>query len=283
MHRLREIFRDLRDHGPEHMRHMGKHRRGRGFGHFFGSDMGDAGFDRSGFRTGRKLAADDLQLLLLTLIAEKPSHGYDLIKVLEERSGGYYVPSPGMIYPALTYLEEAGHATVEPEGTKKLYRISEDGRRHLDHNRIAADALVSQLERIGRRMWRRPPRLRRRRRRGRRRRRQQRAAAGTARAAAGAARKKARPRRRKAGASPISCAARPPTFSASNSSRTPAAGQAPGAGPCYHRTSLSPSPLLSKASERRWVRMGVTATSLRRPSIPLTTRARSGPGRCRPH
>jgi DNA-binding PadR family transcriptional regulator len=152
MHRLREIFRDLRDHGPEHMRHMGKHRRGRGFGHFFGSDIGDAGFDRSGFRTGRKLAADDLQLLLLTLIAEKPSHGYDLIKVLEERSGGYYVPSPGMIYPALTYLEEAGHATVEPEGTKKLYRISEDGRRHLDQNRVAADALISQLERIGRRM-----------------------------------------------------------------------------------------------------------------------------------
>jgi DNA-binding PadR family transcriptional regulator len=152
MHRLREIFRDLRDHGPEQMSHMGKHRRGRGFGHFFGNDMGDAGFDRSGFRTGRKLAADDLQLLLLTLIAEKPSHGYDLIKVLEERSGGYYVPSPGMIYPALTYLEEAGHATVEPEGTKKLYRISEDGRRHLDQNRTAADALVSQLERIGRRM-----------------------------------------------------------------------------------------------------------------------------------
>jgi DNA-binding PadR family transcriptional regulator len=130
------------------MSHLGKHRRGRGFG----NDMGDAGFDRSGFRTGRKLAADDLQLLLLTLIAEKPSHGYDLIKVLEERSGGYYVPSPGMIYPALTYLEEAGHATVEPEGTKKLYRISEDGRRHLDQNRTAADALVSQLERIGRRM-----------------------------------------------------------------------------------------------------------------------------------
>jgi DNA-binding PadR family transcriptional regulator len=134
------------------MSHLGKHRRGRGFGHFFGNDMGDAGFDRSGFRTGRKLAADDLQLLLLTLIAEKPSHGYDLFKVLEERSGGYYVPSPGMIYPALTYLEEAGHATVEPEGTKKLYRISEDGRRHLDQNRTAADALVSQLERIGRRM-----------------------------------------------------------------------------------------------------------------------------------
>src|SRR5271168_3920345 len=152
MHHFRGILRELRHHAPGELRHMHKHRRGRGFGHFFGGEMGDAGFDRSGFRTGRKLGADDLQLLLLTLIAEKPSHGYDLIKVLEERSGGYYVPSPGMIYPALTYLEEAGHATVEPEGTKKLYRISEEGRRHLEQNRTAAEALMSQLERIGRRM-----------------------------------------------------------------------------------------------------------------------------------
>jgi DNA-binding PadR family transcriptional regulator len=152
MHHFRGILRELRHHAPGEMRHMHKHRRGRGFGHFFGGEMGDAGFDRSGFRTGRKLGADDLQLLLLTLIAEKPSHGYDLIKVLEERSGGYYVPSPGMIYPALTYLEEAGHATVEPEGTKKLYRISEEGQRHLEQNRTTADALMAQLERIGRKM-----------------------------------------------------------------------------------------------------------------------------------
>ena len=156
MHHLRGLFRDFRDRMPGEMRHamrhMGKHRRGRGFGHFFGSDLDDGGFERSGFRTGRKLAGDDLQLLLLALIAEKPSHGYDLIKVLEERSGGYYVPSPGMIYPALTYLEEAGHATVAPEGTKKQYRISEEGLRHLEENRVAADALLSQLDRIGRRM-----------------------------------------------------------------------------------------------------------------------------------
>jgi DNA-binding PadR family transcriptional regulator len=156
MHHLRGLFRDFRDRMPGEMRHamrhMGKHRRGRGFGHFFGGDLDDGGFERSGFRTGRKLASDDLQLLLLALIAEKPSHGYDLIKVLEERSGGYYVPSPGMIYPALTYLEEAGHATVAPEGTKKQYRISEEGRRHLEENRVAAEALLSQLDRIGRRM-----------------------------------------------------------------------------------------------------------------------------------
>ena len=108
----------MRHHLPGEMRHRGKHRHGRGFGHVFG-DMGEHGFDRSGFRTGRKLASDDLQLLLLALIAEKPSHGYDLIKLLEERSGGYYVPSPGMIYPALTYLEEAGHAIDRAGGDEK--------------------------------------------------------------------------------------------------------------------------------------------------------------------
>jgi DNA-binding PadR family transcriptional regulator len=151
MHHMRGIFRHLRHHLPGEVRHRGKHRHGRGFGHVF-ADMGEAGFDRAGFRTGRKLASDDLQLLLLALIAEKPSHGYDLIKLLEERSGGYYVPSPGMIYPALTYLEEAGHATVEQEGTKKLYRISEEGKAYLDANRASADELLAQLDRIARKM-----------------------------------------------------------------------------------------------------------------------------------
>jgi DNA-binding PadR family transcriptional regulator len=151
MHPMRGIFHHLRHHLPGEMRHRGKHRHGRGFGHVFG-DMGEHGFDHAGFRTGRKLASDDLQLLLLALIAETPSHGYDLIKLLEERSGGYYVPSPGMIYPALTYLEEAGHATIEQEGTKKLYRISEEGKAHLDENRAAADDLLAQLDRISRKM-----------------------------------------------------------------------------------------------------------------------------------
>jgi len=151
-HHLRDILRDFSDHAPEKLRRMARHRRGHGFAHFVGSIMDEAGFDRTGFRTGRKLASDDLQLLLLALIADKPSHGYDLIKLLEERSNGYYVPSPGMVYPALTYLEEAGYAAVEPEGTKKLYRISEEGRRHLEANRAGVEAMLSQLERIGSRM-----------------------------------------------------------------------------------------------------------------------------------
>ena len=91
-------------------------------------------------------------MLLLALLAEKPSHGYELIKAVEERSGGYYTPSPGMVYPALTYLEEIGHARVEPEGTRKLYHATEEGRRHLAASRSSLDTLLAQLQQIGRRM-----------------------------------------------------------------------------------------------------------------------------------
>jgi DNA-binding PadR family transcriptional regulator len=104
------------------------------------------------FGMGRKLASVDLQLLILGLLAEKPRHGYEIIKALDERSKGFYVPSPGMVYPALTYLEEIGHATVETEGTRKLYRITEAGKQHLDDHRERAEALLAQFERVGERM-----------------------------------------------------------------------------------------------------------------------------------
>jgi len=149
---FRRLLREFGEDAPEAWRHFSRHRRSRGFARFVGAMMDEAGFQRAGFRSGRKLGADDLQLLLLALIAEKPSHGYDLIKLLEERSSGYYVPSPGMVYPALTYLEEAGFTTVEPEGTKKLYRITDQGRANLERNRAAVDALLSQLALIARRM-----------------------------------------------------------------------------------------------------------------------------------
>jgi len=136
---------------------MGRHGRGRGFGSSRGGFAGGGfaggpGFDDEGFRRGRKLGSADLQLLLLHLLAEKPSHGYELIKGLEERSSGYYVPSPGMIYPALTYLEELGYARVETDGAKKLYHPTDEGRRHLEQNREAVDSILVQLERIGRKM-----------------------------------------------------------------------------------------------------------------------------------
>ena len=131
-----------------------RHRHGRGFGPFAGGFMGGEGFGGQGFRMGRKLGSADLQLLLLALLAERPSHGYELIKALDERSGGFYSPSPGMVYPALTYLEEVGHASVQADGTKKLYSITDEGRRYLDENRETADSILEQLSRIARRMGR---------------------------------------------------------------------------------------------------------------------------------
>ena len=101
---------------------------------------------------GRKLASADLRLLLLGLLADKAHHGYEIIKALDERSKGFYAPSPGMVYPALTYLEEMERATVETEGTRKRYHITELGRRYLDEHRAAADSLFAQFGRVGERM-----------------------------------------------------------------------------------------------------------------------------------
>jgi DNA-binding PadR family transcriptional regulator len=125
-----------------------------GFGPHFGEGFGPGGGGRAGFGPGRKLGATDLQLLLLALLAEKPSHGYELIKAIEERSHGYYTPSPGMVYPALTFLEEIGHASVAPEGTRKLYSTTDAGRQYLADNRSSLETLLAQLQTIGRRMQR---------------------------------------------------------------------------------------------------------------------------------
>ena len=130
--------------------HLMAHRHGRGFGHFSSGFMG--GMGGQAFRAGRRLASGDLQLLLLALLADRASHGYELIKALEERSNGFYSPSPGMVYPALSWLEDMGYASVAAEGVKKLYSITETGRAFLAENRDAADAMLRQLEQVGRKM-----------------------------------------------------------------------------------------------------------------------------------
>ncbi len=104
------------------------------------------------FRTGRKLASEDLQLVLLALLATQPSHGYELIKQLAERSSGFYNPSSGMVYPALAYLEDVGHAVVSVEGTKKRYRLTDEGRLYLTQHREIADQILQELEQIGSKM-----------------------------------------------------------------------------------------------------------------------------------
>ncbi len=143
-------------HHNHHHHHHGAsgrhgHRGFAGFGGRHGFRGGSPEGDLDGLNRGRKLGSADLQLLLLALLAESPSHGYQLIKALEDRSHGYYSPSPGMVYPALTYLEDLGYASVEEQGTKKLYSITPEGLSQLDKQRTAVDALLEQLAWIGQR------------------------------------------------------------------------------------------------------------------------------------
>lgn len=159
MHPFRHFFEAHRDHHHAHGHggHRGGGRGGRDRGFFgFGGGPGSRDSGPAGFGRGRKLGSDDLQLLLLALLAVQPSHGYELIKQLEERSNGYYTPSPGMVYPALTFLEEIGHASVTTEGARKRYDLTAAGREHLGQNRSRVDALFEQLSWIGKRMddWR---------------------------------------------------------------------------------------------------------------------------------
>ncbi len=128
----------------------GQHRGGRD-GQFQGGPRG-FGSDGDGFPRGRKFTSDDLQLMLLALIEEEPSHGYELIKALQVRSNGFYSPSPGMVYPALTYLEELNYVTVQLEGNRKCYALDEAGREHLEANRERVEHMFAKLTHIARKM-----------------------------------------------------------------------------------------------------------------------------------
>ncbi len=124
--------------GRHHRHGMGGGRHGMG-----GGDM---------MRAGRMLAQGDLRLLALALIAEQPRHGYEIIKVLEEKTEGWYAPSPGIVYPTLTYLEEAGYVTAQADGAKRLYSITAEGRTYLESNRAFVDAVLERLDAVGERM-----------------------------------------------------------------------------------------------------------------------------------
>ena len=117
-----------------------------------GRGFAQGGLGGRAFATGRKLASAELQLLVLRLLADEPRHGYQIIKTLGERSNGFYAPSPGMIYPALSLLWELGHASVQTEANRKRYLITDAGRRYLERHRHAAEALLAQLDRVADRM-----------------------------------------------------------------------------------------------------------------------------------
>jgi len=137
----------------------GRHRRGRFGGFGFGGRHG-GGMNPEDMRARRMLAQGDLRLVALALIAQAPRHGYEIIKLVEEKTADWYSPSPGIVYPTLTFLEEAGYVRVSSEGAKKLYTITAEGRAYLDANKELADVVLDRLSAIGERVnrWRRTAR-----------------------------------------------------------------------------------------------------------------------------
>ena len=72
--------------------------------------------------------------------------------MLEEKTEGWYSPSPGIVYPTLTYLEEAGYVTAQADGAKRLYTITGEGRAYLESNRAFVDAVLERLDAVGQRV-----------------------------------------------------------------------------------------------------------------------------------
>jgi DNA-binding PadR family transcriptional regulator len=100
-------------------------------------------------RRRRMFDGDELRLILLKLIADEPRHGYDLIRDIEERTGGAYAPSAGVVYPTLTMLDDMGLIEATAEGSRKQFAATEAGRVHLTERATEVTALMERLEAIG--------------------------------------------------------------------------------------------------------------------------------------
>ena len=139
---LREFARGCEGHGAHRAR----------WGEGFMSDFWGGGGPRGrGWRAraGRVFEQGDLKYVILRLLAEKPRHGYEIIKELEERFGGSYAPSPGTVYPTLTMLEDLGYARAMPEeGGRRIYEITEEGRRHLEEHSATVDDIFDRIARF---------------------------------------------------------------------------------------------------------------------------------------
>ena len=103
------------------------------------------GGHRPGFgygpRRGRMFERGDLKYVILDMLRDEPSHGYEVIRKLEERSRGFYSPSPGSVYPTLQLLEDMGHVTSTQRDGKKVYAITDEGRKFLEENRRSVEAI----------------------------------------------------------------------------------------------------------------------------------------------
>jgi DNA-binding PadR family transcriptional regulator len=150
--------------GHRHAMREGRHCHSDGFdGHHaaprggrFGRGEGPRGWgeDGPGFGRGggrrRMFDGGELRLVLLKLIADKPRHGYDLIRAIEERTGGAYAPSPGIIYPTLTMLSEMGLIDEQlADGARKLFAVTAEGTRHLAEHDAEVVSMLARLDALG--------------------------------------------------------------------------------------------------------------------------------------
>jgi DNA-binding PadR family transcriptional regulator len=142
-------------HFREFAEHMAEHLAGRRGGPDRGDDEGEdggrghwghRGWGRGGRGGGRALGHGDLRPVVLALIGERPRHGYDLIRAIEEKFAGAYSPSPGAVYPLLTMLEEEGLIEGRAEGAKKLFTLTADGEQWLKDNDAAVQGILTRIE-----------------------------------------------------------------------------------------------------------------------------------------
>src|SRR5580692_309636 len=141
--RLKEMHREMHE---EHGRDCRHHRHGRGWW----DDRRERWEAYAGGSRERFFDNGHLRLVILQLIADKPSYGYEIMKAIEERLSGGYAPSPGVVYPTLTLLEEEGFATVtSAEGNKKLYAATDQGKEYLKANRVILKAIFGRMQEAG--------------------------------------------------------------------------------------------------------------------------------------
>lgn len=133
---------------PEAMLAMGWG--GRGGWSFDPGGWGDWGGGSRGRRGRRMFEPGELRLVLLKLIADEPRHGYDLIRAIEELTHGSYAPSPGVVYPTLTMLQDMGLIEEAPaEGARKAFAATDEGRAHLEEKAEEVEALLDRLSEMG--------------------------------------------------------------------------------------------------------------------------------------
>ena len=125
-----------------------------GFGHGFafrGFPFGSgrhgpwSGSGPGGRRRTQMFESGEMKFVILRLLKEKPRHGYEVIKALEEKLGGYYTPSAGTVYPTLQLLEDEGYVRVVETDGKKVYHVTPEGERYLEEHRDLLDEIIDRV------------------------------------------------------------------------------------------------------------------------------------------